>query len=144
MAGDQPANETKPQIPHIRYRYRVPAPGATRDGNTRARWRPRVLRTAASGTWPELSFTAGGASLTASRAVTTDKPPTKYQYGSESPKDAKLKNRSTATTTTSESATLCRSPNRSSVLGDAFTSCRALWQARRKLQIKDNNSASPM
>src|SRR5882672_11500664 len=126
MACDQPATETKPQIPHINPRaYRVPTPGAVRDGSTPAHRRTRFWRTAISGPRPELSVTAGGASLTASRAVTTDSPPTKYQYGSDRPKEAKLKNRSTATTTSTESATLCRNLNRSSTAGEAFTSCRA-------------------
>src|SRR5882762_7467703 len=126
MSGDQAANDTKPQIPHINPRaYRVPKPGAACDGSTRARRRPRLLRTAElSEPRPEVSFTAG-ASLTASRAVTTDNPPTKYQYGSERPKEAKLKNRSTATTTSSESATLCKNLNRSSAAGEAFTICCA-------------------
>src|SRR6266446_8272823 len=126
MAGDQPANDTKPQIPHINPRgYRVTTPGAVRAGNTRARRRPGILRTAISESRSELSFTAGGATLTASRAVTTDNPPTKYQYGSERPKEAKLKNRSTATTTNSESATLCRNLNRSSVAKLTLATCRA-------------------
>src|ERR1700692_2151342 len=121
MACDQPANGTTPHIPHINPRDdRVPTSGAVREGSTPARRRPRLLLGRLSEPRPALSFTAGGARLTASRAATTDSPPTKYQYGSDRPNEAKLKNRSTATTTSTESATLCRNLNRSSAAAEAF------------------------